>query len=121
MRCFNHADREAVGSCKYCSKGLCPDCCADLAVGLACSGKHERLIEQLDAMVARAGQVQSTAARAKLIAPAFYLLMGLVFGGYGIFYGRSGLFLIVLGSGFTLFGAALLVMNLRAYRRPPNA
>jgi hypothetical protein len=28
VRCFNHPEREAIGSCKACSKGLCPDCVA---------------------------------------------------------------------------------------------
>lgn len=26
MKCFNHTDREAVGQCKNCGKGLCKDC-----------------------------------------------------------------------------------------------
>ena len=26
MKCFNHVDREAVGQCKSCGKGLCKDC-----------------------------------------------------------------------------------------------
>ena len=26
MKCFNHIDREAVGQCKNCGKGLCKDC-----------------------------------------------------------------------------------------------
>jgi hypothetical protein len=26
MRCFYHHDKEAVGSCKSCGKGLCPEC-----------------------------------------------------------------------------------------------
>lgn len=35
MRCLNHRDREAVGTCKACSKGLCAECAVDLADGRA--------------------------------------------------------------------------------------
>jgi len=53
MRCFYHQDREAVGVCKSCGKGLCPECAVDLGKGLACRGRCEadaqaviQLIEQ---------------------------------------------------------------------------
>jgi len=45
MRCFNHQDHEAVGCCKACGKGLCPDCAADLGHALACRGSHEAMVE----------------------------------------------------------------------------
>jgi len=41
MRCFYHQDREAVGTCKSCGKGLCPECAVDLGKGLACRGRCE--------------------------------------------------------------------------------
>jgi hypothetical protein len=120
MRCFNHSDREAVGSCKYCCKGLCPDCCADLPGGIACRAKHEQQVERIDAMVDRARQVQSTAARARYVAPSFFLLMGVAFIVYNVFFGRGDGLLTTMGVGFSLFGAALLAINLRAYGGRPN-
>lgn len=52
MRCFYHQDKEAVGTCRYCGKGLCPECAVDLGGGLACRNKCEEkargLIQILD-------------------------------------------------------------------------
>jgi hypothetical protein len=44
MRCFNHVDREAIGFCKACCKGLCPECAVDLGFGLSCRGEHEKRV-----------------------------------------------------------------------------
>ncbi len=41
MRCYYHKDKEAVGTCKSCGKGLCRDCAVDLGKGLACRGRCE--------------------------------------------------------------------------------
>lgn len=30
MRCYYHHDVDAVGICKACSKGICPECSADV-------------------------------------------------------------------------------------------
>lgn len=45
MRCFYHQDREAVGACKSCNKGLCSECAVDLGKGLACRGRCEADVE----------------------------------------------------------------------------
>ena len=45
MRCFYHQDREAVGECKSCNKGLCSECAVDLDKGLACRGRCEADVE----------------------------------------------------------------------------
>jgi hypothetical protein len=41
MKCFDHQDRDAVGICKSCNKGLCRQCAADLGNGLACLNRCE--------------------------------------------------------------------------------
>jgi hypothetical protein len=41
MKCFNHKEKEAIGVCKYCHKGLCQDCAKDLIGGLACVDRCE--------------------------------------------------------------------------------
>jgi len=42
VRCYNHPERDAVGSCKSCCKGLCTECAVDLGHGLSCRGEHEQ-------------------------------------------------------------------------------
>jgi len=117
MRCFNHSDREAVGTCKSCSKGLCGDCAADLEHGLACRGKHEQNVADLNAMVLRASRVQATTRGARYVAPAFTAFLGVMFVGYGYFKeGLSG-FLLPLGVGFLVYSTAVFIANRRAYGR----
>jgi hypothetical protein len=51
MRCYYHRDRDAVGLCKSCGKGLCEDCQTDLGAGLACKGRCEDSVHGLIALV----------------------------------------------------------------------
>jgi len=51
MRCFYPQDREAVGACKSCNKGLCPECAVDLGKGLACRGRCEADVQAVIKLV----------------------------------------------------------------------
>jgi hypothetical protein len=62
MNCFYHHDRPAVGICKNCQRGLCPDCAAEVRDGLACGGRCEGKVELLSRLVARSRQALSKAA-----------------------------------------------------------
>jgi hypothetical protein len=35
MKCYYHHEVDAVGLCKSCSKGICPECAFDVGGGLA--------------------------------------------------------------------------------------
>jgi hypothetical protein len=48
MRCFNHSENRAVGLCKNCLKGVCPDCLSDTGNGLACKTACEERVKALD-------------------------------------------------------------------------
>lgn len=41
MKCFYHDDRDAIGICKSCGRGLCRECCFEFRKGLACRGRCE--------------------------------------------------------------------------------
>ena len=116
MRCFNHADREAVGSCKTCCKGLCGECAVDLGHGLACRNLHEARVEEINVMILRSARVSSVTPKNKYVAPIFYAFMGLLFSGYSLFSGEGvrGL-LFPMGVGFLAFSAFCLRANLKAY------
>jgi hypothetical protein len=47
MKCFYHNDKDAVGICKSCEKGLCIDCAVDLGKGLACKNHCEEDVKRL--------------------------------------------------------------------------
>ncbi|OQC67464.1 MAG: hypothetical protein BWX48_00702 [Verrucomicrobia bacterium ADurb.Bin006] len=63
MRCFYHQDKEAIGTCKSCGKGLCPECAVDLTKGLACRGHCEDHVRAVIELVDRNITLQPTAAR----------------------------------------------------------
>ena len=117
MRCFNHGEREAVGTCKACNKGLCPECAVDLGHGLSCRGAHEQRVAEIEQLISRNALVQRTAGGAKYIAPTFLLFMGAVFTAYGLLNARAGSFIVILGIGFLVYGAYVLVVNRRAYAK----
>ena len=104
MNCFNHATTAAIGVCKCCYKGLCSECNTDLGHGLACKGKHEKEITSINMIIEKNAQIYGTASKNSLATPIFYLAMGLVFAGYGLF-SNSGArsFSIILGSVFIVW------------------
>ena len=70
MRCFYHQDKDAVGSCKSCGKGLCLECAVDLGKGLACRGRCEESTRAIIELVDRNIQLSGTPAMAQLVEPA---------------------------------------------------
>lgn len=51
MKCFDHNERDAVGTCKSCGKGLCRDCAVDLDKGLACRDRCEMDVSQIISLI----------------------------------------------------------------------
>ena len=116
MRCFNHPDRDAIGSCKGCCKGLCMECAADLGHGLACKGTHEEMVETYDMIVSKNARVYGSASRNTLIAPVFYAFMGVLFAGYALLSGNGvASFLSLMGLGFLVFAAVVYRANRKTF------
>ncbi len=104
MRCFNHGDREAVGSCKACHKGLCHECATDMGHGLACKATHEAMVETYNSIIQKNARLYGAATKGRFGAPLFYAFMGVVFGGYGLFArDHVETLLVILGGGFIAF------------------
>lgn len=53
MKCFKHNDRDAVGICSACHKGLCPDCHVSVADSSSCRGGCEGRVEDAVSFVRR--------------------------------------------------------------------
>ena len=51
MKCFSHPDRDAVGVCKSCQKGVCGGCAIDLGKGLACRTTCEADVRGLISLI----------------------------------------------------------------------
>lgn len=119
MRCFNHPETRAVGTCKQCGKGICHDCAADLGHGLACRGVHEADVEAVHALVVR--NIAATREGANRVnwftVPLFLAVMGAAFVAYGLTGPRApNVITLGLGAAFLLYAGVVFVMNLRMWR-----
>jgi len=92
MRCFYHEDREAVGTCKSCGRGLCRECAVEFPKGLACRGRCEadaeaviQLIDRNIQLTSKISQVRQTNKRNRSVAGIFHIIFGAIF----IFWGLS--------------------------------
>lgn len=45
MKCFNHRDSEALGTCRICGKGICELCLHDSGRGISCNTKCVETLE----------------------------------------------------------------------------
>ena len=118
MRCFNHIDREAVGSCKACAKGLCSECAVDLGHGLSCRGDHEVTVEAYHVMLGRSTKMQNVAKNSAQGVPIFLGAVGFIFAVYGAF-SRQGIvnFAFIMGCAFIVFGVISFVRNRGMFSR----
>src|SRR5436190_13891824 len=102
MRCFYHNERDAVGTCRLCSKGLCLECAADLGIAIACKGRHEGLARGIAVSQARVSRLSP-------VMPAFVIGIGAVFIAWGLLSRPLSIFTVMLG----IVWAALGLLSLR--------
>lgn len=103
MVCFYHEDRDAVGTCKSCGRGLCQECAVDLSKGLACRGRCETdaqaFIQLIDSNILREVKTGRAARSANGI---FFILMGVLFAAWGLSYPRP--LIAIMGVMFIGYG-----------------
>ncbi len=108
MNCFYHPTAPAIGSCKHCQRGLCTDCAAIMDDVLACKGRHEDEVHQLEQLTARNLFQSKRVASAYNRNAIFYGLVGVLFTGFGAmqyrFLGLQAVFFILIGL-FLLYAA----------------
>ena len=83
MNCFTHQQTVAVGTCKNCGRGLCASCAVALDDGLACAGRCESVVRDLNALLDRN----------MALAPAA-----------SIPWSRNGWLYVLMGAAFLWFG-----------------
>lgn len=118
MQCFRHPERAAVGICKHCQRGLCPDCVALVDDILACRDVHEEdvaaLTRKLTTEMLQADRVRSVYIRNCI----FYGLVGTVFAALGTiqlrFHGLQAVFLIAVGA-LQLYAATANLLEARGF------
>jgi hypothetical protein len=117
VKCFYHHDRDAVGFCKVCCKGLCPECAADIVEGLVCRNRCE---DQARATMAfwehSTRSAVSPAQRQVLIGVGIFNIgLGVAFLVWGQLSDPPQLIVEILGILFLAFG---VFITLRAWQIP---
>src|SRR5262245_57524308 len=79
MNCAHHPQTPAIGLCKNCSRGLCPECAADEGFGLACKNRCEAEVKSLWQLIERNKRVS-------LRTSAVYIRLAVLSGLMGIFF-----------------------------------
>ncbi|MBT9547845.1 MAG: hypothetical protein IV090_20825 [Candidatus Sericytochromatia bacterium] len=51
MKCFYHPEKDALGTCKNCCKGICGECIIDVGNGIACDDACRDAVNQVNALV----------------------------------------------------------------------
>ncbi len=109
MRCYYHPEKEAIGLCKYCQRGLCEACATEVEEVLSCRDRHEGKVRQRMLFEARSLLQSQRAASAYMRNATFYGLVGLLFCAFGAiqyrFLGLQAVFFILIGL-FLLYAAA---------------
>ena len=114
MKCFYHQERDAVGMCKSCQRGLCPDCLVDVPPGLACRGRCEADVAAVNLILERSKLAWQKAGLAHGRNAVATLIMGLLFAGLGILAAvTSQNFLALL---LVPFGGVFLLWSFFSYR-----
>src|ERR1039458_6240761 len=92
MNCFYHPTVVAVGICKSCGKGLCPECAVDLGKGLACKGRCEEDVKAVTALIDRGikraslnDHILTTARSNRYLNALFFLVFGALLVGLATF------------------------------------
>jgi hypothetical protein len=126
MHCFYHDEREAVGTCKSCCKGLCRECAVELNKGLACRGRCEAdaqaVIELIDRNIKlspNTAQLLKSSRGARTGNGLFCLAMGVVFLIWGVRDERLTL-LCVMGIAFIIYSLYLLFLARKIAKSGPS-
>jgi hypothetical protein len=103
MRCYNHRDKDAIGVCKNCGRGLCVQCAREVDGSVVCT--RDQCKEGVAALSELLSGANADVGKA-LTFPAviLYLLFGIVFIVGGFRYPAMKLLLVATG-GIFLIGA----------------
>jgi len=109
MRCFVHNERDAVGICRACNKGLCRECAADLGHSIACKSSCEEKAELLESILRKGAATANAQMRNRFIVPGYLALTGFLFAALGV-WSETGL-ISLLGIGFLVFALIILYVH----------
>src|SRR5947209_6992190 len=86
MRCYNHQDVDAVGTCKSCGRALCPSCAAEVEKAVACRDRCETDVATLQSINRNALQYARTTKQSRYLGAVMLVAVGAVFATMGLTY-----------------------------------
>ena len=107
LLCYAHPDYQAIGICKSCHKGLCPECAAELDKGLACRGHCEEDVRFINQELEASRKSYDVARSSSSATALFYFVMGAIILLLGILTtikSPIGIAVIVFGGSFIGMG-----------------
>jgi hypothetical protein len=76
MRCFVHANDDAVATCKNCSRGLCRACAVEFPDGVSCKGHCEAAVQAINSLISKNTSLAPTAGRVWYTNSVVFIAMG---------------------------------------------
>ena len=112
MRCFNHHDNDAVGLCRACGRGLCPDCVAEVEKAVACRNRCEADVATILTINRNSLQFARGTKQAHYLAPTLIVILGGVMTMLGLSFKGFDL-AVFAGAVGVAIGIALFVIQYR--------
>ncbi|HUJ11496.1 MAG TPA: hypothetical protein VL171_15895 [Verrucomicrobiae bacterium] len=84
MKCFYHPTVDAVGICKSCNRGLCPDCIANVGTSCSCKNRCEADVAAINEMLQRGRTAHQKTSSTYLRSGIIMALIGVVFVLFGL-------------------------------------
>ena len=110
MKCFNHHDRDAFGTCKTCGRGLCLECMKEVSGMIVCKD-NPKCAETARLISTSYDNIKNIYSKRSNI---FASLLGLVFIIAGIIFvvlGFGDIGMMILAIVFFVMGLSILVNN----------
>ena len=111
MKCYVHQDRDAIGACKSCQKGLCNDCHTTVDGSLSCQGQCEEDVAVLNFMIEQSRKVYNNLGSQWTPSILINCVAGSLFLAFGIYQFGNSLAWLMIG-----LGSVMLIGGVLSFR-----
>ena len=102
MKCYRHQDLDAIGICKSCSKGVCPQCAALVDGSIACINACEDDVATLNYMIARGNKMYKNLDKQCRKSIIINGIGGMFFMGLGMYFSDRTMSSLLIGLGLIM-------------------
>ena len=102
MKCYNHPEKDSVGVCKSCQKGICMECSTLIDGSLACKDTCKEDVAVLNYIIGRGRKEYENLSSNKAPIRLLSIICGVIFLGFGIYYSGKTASWPLLGLGLIM-------------------